>query len=124
AAQIINYDLPWNPMRIVQRHGRVDRIGSQHPEIHLGVFFPAEHLDQFLKLEQTLIRKLRQADAAVGTGTVLPGVSSMPPRDHYDADTIAQEIEDLVNESGGSAAGSGEEYRRRLANALAQEPTL
>ena len=26
AAQIINYDLPWNPMRIVQRHGRVDRI--------------------------------------------------------------------------------------------------
>ncbi|MFB8146645.1 SNF2-related protein [Microbacterium sp. NPDC056003] len=124
AAQIINYDLPWNPMRIVQRHGRVDRIGSQHPEIHLGVFFPAEHLDQFLNLEQTLIRKLRQADAAVGTGTVLPGVSAMPPRDHYDADTIAQEIEDLVNESGGSAAGSGEEYRRRLANALAKEPLL
>ncbi|MCE7483501.1 SNF2-related protein [Microbacterium profundi] len=124
AAEIINYDLPWNPMRIVQRHGRVDRIGSQHPEIHLGVFFPAEHLDEFLHLEDTLTRKLKQADAAVGTGTVLPGVSAFPPRDHYDPDLIAHEIEVLVNEGGGSAAGSGEEYRRRLANALAEDVGL
>lgn len=124
AAEIINYDLPWNPMRIVQRHGRVDRIGSQHPEIHLGVFFPAEHLDEFLHLEETLTRKLKQADAAVGTGVVLPGVSAFAPRDHYDPDLIAHEIEVLVNEGGGSAAGSGEEYRRRLSNALAADPAL
>jgi len=124
AAEIINYDLPWNPMRIVQRHGRVDRIGSQHPEIHLGVFFPAAHLDEFLHLEDTLTRKLKQADAAVGTGTVLPGVSAFPPQDHYDPDLIAHEIEVLVNEGGGSAAGSGEEYRRRLSNALAADSGL
>jgi phosphatidylserine/phosphatidylglycerophosphate/cardiolipin synthase-like enzyme len=30
---VVNYDLPWNPMRLVQRHGRVDRIGSQHLEV-------------------------------------------------------------------------------------------
>lgn len=124
AAEIINYDLPWNPMRIVQRHGRVDRIGSEHPEIHLGVFFPSEHLDDFLKLEVTLVRKLKQADAAVGTGTVLPGVSSYPPQDHYDADDLVEQIEQLVEAGGGSAAGSGEEYRRRLANALAAEKGL
>jgi hypothetical protein len=124
AAEIINYDLPWNPMRIVQRHGRVDRIGSEHPEIHLGVFFPSEHLDQFLKLENTLIRKLKQADAAVGTGTVLPGVSAFAPQDHFDADALVEEIEALVESGGGSAAGSGEEYRRRLANALDGEKGL
>ncbi|MGR0319448.1 SNF2-related protein [Agromyces sp. ZXT2-3] len=124
AAQIINYDLPWNPMRIVQRHGRVDRIGSEHPEIHLGVFFPAKHLDEFLRLEDTLIRKLKQADAAVGIGTVLPGVSAFPPRDHYDAADLVEEIEILVESGGGSAAGSGEEYRRRLANALDEDPGL
>lgn len=124
AAQVINYDLPWNPMRIVQRHGRVDRIGSQHPEIHLGVFFPAEHLDEFLKLELTLIRKLKQADAAVGTGTVLPGVAAFPPRDHYDADDITRDIEELVNQGGGSAAGSGEEYRRRLFKAIEADRDL
>lgn len=124
AGRIVNYDLPWNPMRIVQRHGRVDRIGSEHDEIHLGVFFPTEHLDEFLNLENTLIRKLKQADAAVGTGKVLPGVNPYPPKDHYDADDIVDEIEQLVETSGGSAAGSGEEYRRRLANALDAEPGL
>lgn len=124
AAEIINYDLPWNSMRIVQRHGRVDRIGSEHPEIHLGVFFPTEHLDQYLKLEHTLIRKLRQADVAVGTGKVLPGVSNLPPQEHYDADAIATELEELVNSSGGSAAGSGEEYRRRLLNAVEGDSDL
>lgn len=124
AGEIINYDLPWNPMRIVQRHGRVDRIGSEHPEIHLGVFFPTEHLDEFLRLEQTLVRKLKQADAAVGTGTVLPGVSSYGPRDHFDPDDLVHDIEKLVQTGGGSAAGSGEEYRRRLANALAADSGL
>ncbi|MER3389269.1 MAG: helicase-related protein [Microcella sp.] len=124
AGRIVNYDLPWNPMRIVQRHGRVDRIGSEHDKIHLGVFFPTEHLDEFLNLENTLVRKLKQADAAVGTGKVLPGVNPHPPKDHYDADDIVDEIEQLVETSGGSAAGSGEEYRRRLANALDAEPGL
>ncbi|MHA6695299.1 SNF2-related protein [Homoserinimonas sp. A520] len=118
AGEIVNYDLPWNPMRIVQRHGRVDRIGSEHPEIHLGVFFPSKHLDEFLRLELTLVRKLKQADAAIGTGTVLPGINSYGPRDHYDPDDLVDEIEALVETGGGSAAGSGEEYRRRLANAL------
>lgn len=124
AGKIINYDLPWNPMRIVQRHGRVDRIGSEHPEINLGVFFPSEHLDEFLRLEQTLVRKLKQADAAIGTGTVLPGVGSYGPRDHFDADDLVHEIEGLVQTGGGSAAGSGEEYRRRLSNALAADSGL
>lgn len=124
AAEIINYDLPWNPMRIVQRHGRVDRIGSEHPEIHLGLFFPETNLDEYLNLESTLNRKLRQADAAIGTGKVLPGVEAFPPQDHYDADEIAKEIEDLVNNGGGSAAGSGEEYRRRLSQALDADENL
>ncbi|WP_047522768.1 helicase-related protein [Microbacterium sp. ZOR0019] len=124
AAHIVNYDLPWNPMRIVQRHGRVDRIGSQHKSIELDVFFPAEHLDEFLGLEQTLIRKLRQADAAIGAGKVLPGVSHYPPQEHHDPDAIVGEIEELIDQGGGSAAGSGEEYRRRLANALDADQAL
>jgi len=95
-----------------------------HPEIHLGVFYPSEYLDEYLKLEKTLIRKLKQADAAVGTGVVLPGVSAFPPKDHYDADDLTAEIQELVDTAGGSAAGSGEEYRRRLLNALAEDPSL
>ena len=37
---IINYDLPWNPMRLVQRHGRIDRIGSPHDRVFLRTFSP------------------------------------------------------------------------------------
>ena len=40
ARHIINYDLPWNPMRLVQRHGRIDRIGSHHSEVFIRCVFP------------------------------------------------------------------------------------
>lgn len=124
AGRIINYDLPWNPMRIVQRHGRVDRIGSPHETVQLGLFFPTERLDAMLGLEATLERKLAQADAAVGTGGVLPGRRSSDPLDFTDPDRAVAEIEDLLENRGSSAALSGEEYRRRLFNAFQGDPSL
>ena len=124
AGRIINYDLPWNPMRIVQRHGRIDRIGSQYREVHLGVFFPAERLDEMLRLEETLGRKLAQAAAAVGTGEVLPG--RKPTKDVIlaDPDEAIEQLEDILRKSGTSAALSGEEYRRRLFSATTSDPAL
>jgi len=126
AAQIINYDLPWNPMRIVQRHGRVDRIGSQHESVSLGLFFPAGRLDDLLGLEKTLHRKLAQAEAAVGAGQVLPGRKGREVviTDAASPDEIVEQIGDLVESRGSSAALSGEEYRRRLYNAIDQDPVL
>jgi hypothetical protein len=119
---LVNYDLPWNPMRIVQRHGRVDRIGSKHDTVQMGLFFPSAHLDELLRLEETLERKLAQAEAAVGAGVVLPGRE--PGNQVIFADTKEQ-IDQLYNENpellesrGSSAALSGEEYRRRLSNEM------
>ncbi|WP_375399428.1 SNF2-related protein [uncultured Amnibacterium sp.] len=129
AGQIINYDLPWNPMRIVQRHGRVDRIGSRHAAVRLGLFFPAERLDEMLHLETTLERKLAQADAAVGAGEVLPGRRSTDPLAYSDQhgadpDRAVAEFEDLLEQRGSSAALSGEEYRRRLFTAVQHDTSL
>ncbi len=46
--RIINYDLPWNPMRLVQRHGRIDRIGSPHEKVFLTcVCFPTANSKPF-----------------------------------------------------------------------------
>lgn len=113
AGQMINYDLPWNPMRIVQRHGRVDRIGSKHDYVRLGLFFPAARLDTLLDLEARLEAKLALADAAVGAGQVLPG--RMPGRDvNLADDQVIDEFTDLLATGGSSASLSGEEYRRRL----------
>lgn len=123
ACQMINYDLPWNPMRIVQRHGRIDRIGSKHDYVHLGLFFPAERLDELLELEERLERKLALADAAVGAGEVLPGRGPGHEVNLAD-DQVVDEFEKLLDAGGSSASLSGEEYRRRLYDAFGMEPTL
>jgi hypothetical protein len=117
AAQMINYDLPWNPMRIVQRHGRVDRIGSKHDFVYLGLFFPAERLDDLLALEARLEAKLALADAAVGAGEVLPGRGPGHEVNLAD-DKVIDEFERLLDTGGSSASLSGEEYRRRLYGAF------
>ncbi|HVT03007.1 MAG TPA: helicase-related protein, partial [Thermoanaerobaculia bacterium] len=57
ASRIINYDLPWNPMRLVQRHGRIDRIGSPHSDVFITCIFPDAQLDELLTLEERLRRK-------------------------------------------------------------------
>ncbi len=118
ARHIINYDLPWNPMRLVQRHGRIDRIGSPHNEVFMRAFFPDEDLDRILRLEERLQRKLKQAAAAVGVGEVLPGVDPVERNITETRERIAQirrEEAALFND-GTSASLSGEEFRRRLAN--------
>ena len=121
AGQMINYDLPWNPMRIVQRHGRVDRIGSKHDYVYLGLFFPAERLDALLELEARLEAKLALADAAVGAGEVLPGRGPGHEVNLAD-DQVIDEFEKLLDAGGSSASLSGEEYRRRLFGAFNMEP--
>ena len=123
ARHIINYDLPWNPMRLVQRHGRIDRIGSHHTEVFLHCVFPDDRLDDLLGLEERLHRKIAQAAAAIGVGDVLP--DQVAKIDINFAET-REEIERLRSENpelferGGTARGalSGEEFRQELRQAL------
>jgi len=123
ARHIINYDLPWNPMRLVQRHGRIDRIGSPHERVFLRCFFPDQLLDELLRLEERLKRKLAAAAASVGVESeVLPGsrISDV------NFSETREEIEKLrtadpeLFESGGEKSGaeSGEEYRQELRSGL------
>ena len=116
---IINYDLPWNPMRLVQRHGRVDRIGSPHKDVYLHCFFPDNLLDALLQLESRIREKVSRTAASVGVeGEVIPGAATS---DLVFADA-REEIEKLQREdaslfqNGGEdpKAHSGEEYRQEL----------
>jgi superfamily II DNA/RNA helicase len=132
AGRIINYDLPWNPMRIVQRHGRIDRIGSSHTRVHLGCFFPDVALDKMLKLESTLQRKLAYAAASVGITEVIPGQNGVVDISFADALKQEEDIDEnqavirqlhdgnakFLEDGGEGNALSGEEYRRRLLNAI------
>jgi hypothetical protein len=116
---IINYDLPWNPMRLVQRHGRVDRIGSPHARVFLRTFFPDAQLDELLHLEERVRWKLAQAAASVGVEDA--PIERGAVREQTFAET-REEIERLhrgdasIYEEGGTpgAAQTGEEYRQEL----------
>ena len=124
ARHIINYDLPWNPMRLVQRHGRIDRIGSPHSEVFIRCVFPDSRLDDFLNLETRLRDKIKQASASVGVGEILPGqeehrIDITETRDVIER--IRQEESDIFK-AGGTGRGvlSGEEYRQELRQAVSE----
>lgn len=63
---LINYDIHWNPVRLIQRFGRIDRIGSQYKKIHGVNFWPAKNVDDYLKLK-TRVESRMAAGALVGT---------------------------------------------------------
>ena len=63
---IINYDLPWNPTRVLQRVGRVNRLGSEHSNIHIFNFFPTTQADIHLGLEANITSKLQMFHYIMG----------------------------------------------------------
>jgi len=72
AGVLINYDLHWNPVRMIQRAGRIDRIGSPHPLLYIYNCFPEEGLERLLKLVQRLQERISTIDNEVGLdGSVL-----------------------------------------------------
>ena len=66
AGVIINYDLHWNPVRLIQRAGRVDRIGSDFETIELYNVFPEDELESLLGLVQRLSARIQAIDQTVG----------------------------------------------------------
>ena len=67
ADAMVSYDLPWNPVRLIQRAGRIDRIGSIHTAVKVYNFFPDREFDVFLGLVRTIRRKLADIRSAVGS---------------------------------------------------------
>src|SRR5208283_5767606 len=56
---VINYDIHWNPVRIIQRFGRIDRIGSKNAVIQLVNFWPDLTLDDYIKLKSRVESRMR-----------------------------------------------------------------
>lgn len=69
---LINYDIHWNPVRIIQRFGRVDRIGSQNDAIQLVNYWPDIELDDYLRLKGRVEARMAGMDiTGAGSGNVL-----------------------------------------------------
>ena len=63
---IINYDIPWNPTRVLQRVGRINRVGTTFSEIHIFNFFPVEKTESEIGLEAAAVAKLQAFHEALG----------------------------------------------------------
>jgi len=61
---LVNYDLHWNPTRMVQRAGRIDRLGTDFDELWIHNMFPEEGLERLLRLVESLSNKIAQIDSA------------------------------------------------------------
>lgn len=56
---LINYDIHWNPVRVIQRFGRIDRIGSKNKQIQLVNFWPNMDLDEYINLEERVKGRMK-----------------------------------------------------------------
>lgn len=67
AAIVVNYDLPWAIIRLIQRAGRVDRIGQRADTIVCYSFLPAEGVERLLRLRERVSQRLQENAEVVGT---------------------------------------------------------
>lgn len=76
ASVVVHLDLPWNPARLDQRVGRVQRLGSRHPRVHVYTVMPPATAEKLLHIEARLRDKLKLARQTVGVaGRILPSVA-------------------------------------------------
>ena len=79
---LVNYDIHWNPVRIIQRFGRIDRIGSPNEQIQLVNFWPNMELDEYINLEQRVSGKMVLLDvSATGEENLIQADSGDPMND-------------------------------------------
>ena len=64
---IINYDLHWNPVRMIQRNGRINRLGSMFDDIYINNFRPQEELESYLLLVRKLEQKINLIRYTIGS---------------------------------------------------------
>ena len=63
---VINYDFHWNPVKLIQRVGRIDRIGSEHPIIDIFNFLPTTKIDATLSLKDKVANKIQTIRKIIG----------------------------------------------------------
>jgi len=79
---LVNYDIHWNPVRIIQRFGRIDRIGSPNRSIQLVNFWPNMELEEYIGLEQRVSGRMVLLDvSATGEENLIEQQSGNPMND-------------------------------------------
>ncbi len=119
-AIVVNYDLPWAIIRLVQRAGRVDRLGQEAPHILCYSFLPADGVERIIRLRARVRRRLQENAEVVGTDEAF-----------FEDDRDDQAVLDLYSEKAGLLDGEADtevdlaSYAYQIwKNAITAHPTL
>jgi superfamily II DNA or RNA helicase len=76
ASNVVNWDMPWTIIKVIQRAGRVDRVGQESPEVNVYSFLPHDGVEQNLNLVRALHRRLEENEAILGGGELILEIST------------------------------------------------
>ena len=100
AGILINYDLHWNPVRMIQRNGRINRLGSSFNEVLIGNMRPNENLEIYLKLLNRLENKIKTIKNSVGLDQAVLNENDVNPINfierYYERGEIPEVDDDLL----------------------------
>ncbi len=96
-AILVNYDLPWAIIRLIQRAGRVDRIGQKAEQILCYSFLPADGVERLIQLRSRVRQRLKENAEVVGTDEAF-----------FEDESERQELVDLYNENAGILDGEAD----------------
>jgi Helicase conserved C-terminal domain/PLD-like domain len=120
ARLVVNYDLPWAIIRLIQRVGRVDRLGQKAEEILCYSFLPADGVERIIRLRSRVRQRLRENAEVVGTDEAF-----------FEDDRDDRGLMDLYNEKSGILDGDADtevdlaSYAYQIwKNALDEDPAL
>lgn len=124
---LVNYDIHWNPVRIIQRFGRIDRLGSKNKQIQLVNFWPNMELDDYIRLESRVRQRMTMMDiSATGEDDLLNPESKDLEYRASQLEQLQTEVLDIEDMSGGLSITdlTLDDYLMALDKYMKQNPGL
>jgi len=111
AGCLVNYDLHWNPVRMIQRNGRINRLGSAFGEVYVSNMKPEDNLEAYLKLVKRLNRKINTIKHTIGLDQDVLEKGQVNPKEfveHHEESELLQILE--AEEEGDDASEKATEF--------------
>lgn len=108
ADTVINYDIHWNPVRLIQRFGRIDRIGSPNDEIQSINFWPSNDIESYLKLSERVTNRMVVMNVA-GSETLQANdtIAQMEQNNQFRIDQDARSLKSIHDDKVGQIEDMG-----------------
>ena len=97
---VINYDLPWNPIKVMQRVGRINRLGTHHSDLFVYNFFPTSKTDEHLGLKDNIKSKIQAFHETLGEDSKYLTSDESPSGWKLFGDNLLDQLEDKRNYEG------------------------